>query len=88
MISGLCNTGTWGFLGDFGLWGWIGLILNLVVWVGLLAGLALLVVWVIRRARTAPPAGGGNTAREILQARFARGEITREQFELMKQDIG
>ena len=28
------------------------------------------------------------TAREILAERYARGEITREQFEQMKNDIG
>ena len=28
------------------------------------------------------------TAKEILQAQYARGEITREQYELRKQDTG
>jgi putative membrane protein len=28
------------------------------------------------------------SAREILAKRYARGEITREQYEIMKQDIG
>jgi putative membrane protein len=74
-------------------WGWVGLILNLIFWVGLLAGLTLLVVWAIRRARVPSgsgqnTAGGQNTAKEILQAQYARGEITREQYELRKQDIG
>ena len=87
MYNGLCNSGTWGFLGNFGLWGWIGLILNLVFWVGLIAGLALLVVWAIRRAQVTD-AYGKPTPKEILQARYARGEITREQYELGKQDIG
>jgi putative membrane protein len=27
------------------------------------------------------------TAREILDQRYARGELTREQYELMKQDL-
>lgn len=92
MYNELCHSGTWGLLGDFGVWGWVGLILNLVLWVGLIAGLALLVVWAIRRAR-AGGAGGASasgqiSAKEILQARYARGEITREQYELGKQTIG
>jgi len=93
MMSGDCFSWNWGsLLGDFGVWGWIGLILNLVFWVGLIAALAVLVVWAIRRARvpaaTGPYATGQPTAREILQARYARGEITHEQYELKKQVIG
>ena len=92
MSDGLCNTGTWGFLGNFEVWSWVGLVLNLVLWVGLIAGLTLLVVWAVRRARvpaaTAASASGKPTAKEILQARYARGEITREQYQLIKQDIG
>ncbi len=34
------------------------------------------------------PAQTSQTPLEILKARYARGEITREQYELMKQDIG
>ncbi|HEX6305012.1 MAG TPA: hypothetical protein VFZ76_12540 [Anaerolineales bacterium] len=92
MINELCDSGTMGFLGDFGVWSWIAVILNLVFWVGLIVGLALLVVWAIRRARdpasTGPYATGQPTAKEILQARYARGEITREKYELKKQVIG
>ena len=91
-MFGTCNNDTWGFLGTFDVWGWIGLILNLVFWFALLAGLTLLVVWAIRRSRvpaaTVSTAGVQPTALEILQARYARGEITRDQYELKKQVIG
>ena len=82
MINGLCHSGNWGSLGNLGVSGWVGMILTLVFWVGLLAGLTLLVVLAIRRARvravTVPSATGQPTAKEILQAQYARGEITRE----------
>ena len=89
MFDGLCHAGAgnWGSVGNFGVWGWIGLILNLVFWVGLLAALTLLVVLAVRRARV-PVAAGESSAKEILQAQYVRGEITREQYELRKQDIG
>ena len=93
MFDELCSAGAgnWGSVGNFGVWGWIGLILNLVFWLGLIAGLILLVVWAIRQARVpaaaALHAGGQPTAQEILQAKYARGEITREQYQFMKQDI-
>jgi putative membrane protein len=93
MFDGLCHAGAgnWGSPGDLGVWGWIGLILNLAFWVVLIAGLVLLVVWMIRRARvpaaTGQQAAGLPSANEILQAKYAQGEITREQYQLMKQDI-
>ena len=34
------------------------------------------------------PAETGQTPLEILEARYVRGEITRDQFEDMKADIG
>ena len=92
MFDVFCSSGTWGSLGDFGVWGGIGLILTLIFWVGLLAGITLLVVRAIRRAQIpaaiVPNATGQSTAKEILQAQYARGEITREQYELRKQDVG
>ena len=91
MFNGFCHFGNWGSFGDFGVWGWAGFILNLVFWVGLLVGLALLVVWAARRARapaaTVASASGHSTAKEILQTRYARGEITREQYQQMLDDV-
>jgi hypothetical protein len=75
MFTGYCDFRSWGSLGKLSAWGWVGLIFNLIFLVGLLAGLALLVVWFIRRARV--PAGtvayGSRqaTAKEILQAQYA-----------------
>ncbi len=92
MFGGLCYPGNWGYLGTFGVSGWIGLILYLVFWVGLIAGLTLLVIWALRRDRVGaanvPYAAGRPAAKGILQAQYARGEITREQYQLMQQDIG
>ena len=87
MFNGLCHTGTWGSPGTMGLWGWAGMILNLVFWVGWFAGLTLLAVRAMKRAQ-APVVSGQPGAREILQAQYARGEITREEYVLRNQDIG
>jgi len=92
MFNGFCDFGSWGSLGSFSAWGWIGLILTLIFWVGLTAALALLVVWAKRRAGVAAGTvsygAKGPSAKEILQAQYAKGEITRRQYELMIQDIG
>jgi putative membrane protein len=91
MITGICNSDNWGLLGNFDGWGWIGLIVYLVLWVGLVAGLALVVIWALRRARVPaapiPHDSGQPTAKEILQAQYARGEITREEYEQMRHDL-
>ena len=83
MSNLLCHAGTWGYVGNLGAWGWIGFILNLIFWIGLFAGLTLLVVRALR-----PAAVSQSTTKEMLQAQYARGEISREEYELRKQDIG
>lgn len=69
--------------------GLFGLLFMLLFWIGLIA----LAVWLVsalfpRNGRdTAFPADRDLSPREILDRRYARGEITREQYELMKQDL-
>jgi putative membrane protein len=87
--------GMMGGFGSFGGFGLIGLVLNLVFTVGLIVGLILLIAWLWRRVNlngqvlTAPQAQVGTEAppRDILQARYARGEITREQYQQMLADL-
>ncbi len=69
----------------FGLWGTLGILL---LWIGLI----FLAVWLVRIifGSPQPPKPHPNqppTPREILDQRYARGEIDREQYELMKKDI-
>jgi putative membrane protein len=81
MFNGWCNFGQWG------LYGWIGLVVNLVFWIGLI----LLVIWIVRKlfaGSNSVQAGAGlGSARAILDERYARGELTREQYAQMKADI-
>ncbi len=69
--------------------GLFGLLLMLLAW-GLLIALA---VWLISALfpRTDKESTSSLheslSAREILERRYARGEINREQYELMKQDL-
>ena len=80
-----------GFEG-FGAFGWIGMILNWVITIGLIVGVVLLIAWLVKRIDAngqATRTGGttGPSPREILQARYARGEITREQYQQMLVDL-
>ncbi|MCX7624478.1 MAG: hypothetical protein RMK01_01680 [Thermomicrobium sp.] len=68
-----------------GEWFWFGL-LQTVIGVALLVALVALVVWLVRRtARTTPRAT--SRARAILDERYARGELTREQYLEIRRDL-
>ena len=92
MGPGMMNGYGFGGLGTFG---WIGMILNLVITIGLIVGAVLLVVWLVRRfsvngGRTSSNFGqlaSQLTPREILQSRYARGEISRDEYQKMLVDI-
>ena len=69
--------------------GLVGLVLMLLFWATLIA----LSVWLVRslfpHAARAPQQPGYRelNAREILDRRFARGEIEREEYNLMKETL-
>ena len=63
--------------------GLIGLLINLVI----IIGIVILVVWAVKRFTSGINTSGGQTPREILQARYARGEITRDQYQQMLSDL-
>lgn len=71
-------------------WGWgtmiIGGILMILFWVALIA----LVVWVVKLIiKPGQPQGSGTvqTPLDIVKNRYARGEITKDQFEQLKRDL-
>lgn len=95
MMPGFGWGDCYGF-GSFGESGWIGWIVNIVLTVGILIGVIWLVVWAVRRLTSSQSGSyfssgradsGMNTARDILQTRYARGEITRQEFQQMLEDI-
>jgi putative membrane protein len=66
-------------------WGWIGLGLvhMLLFWGLVIVALVALVKWL---------GGGGSSSAQrpvdILKLRYAKGELTREQFEQLKRELG
>lgn len=85
--------GGYGMMGGYGPQGFgfnpIGAIISLVFWALIIGGGVLLVVWLARNAgRTALSASAGDAPLEILKARYAKGEITKEQFDAIKRDVG
>lgn len=63
-------------------------ILSLVFWALIIAGIVLVVVWLLRNAgRTGLSASSGDPALELLKTRYAKDEITKEQFEDMRRTL-
>lgn len=75
--------------GGFGL---LGGLLSLIINIGVIVGIIFLVVWAVRKFSSnglnLNQGGPTQSPREILQTRYARGEITREQYQQMLTDLG
>ena len=63
-----------------------GIVPMALFWLGLIVFLGLLIRWISRDSLTNRPAMG-KTALDILQERFARGEIDKQEFEESKRLI-
>ncbi len=88
-FGGCCGLG--GF-GGYSSLGWIGLIINLVLTLLVFGGFIWLIVWVVRKATgQGSPFTASSEAlpspKEVLQIRYARGEISREEYQQMLNDL-
>jgi putative membrane protein len=82
------------FGGSFGSFGLMGGLIGLLFNIAILVGLVLLVVWVVQkfagsssRSSQAISSRQSSSAREILDMRYARGELTRDEYQTMLHDI-
>lgn len=75
----------WGWYDGMGWWMVFGMILFVVFWGGIIA----LIIWGVSRVTRGSSGSTQNRsdALEIAKVRYARGEITREQFEQIKKDL-
>jgi putative membrane protein len=64
-----------------------GMLFGMVFWIILLVGIVFFVVWVVWGPLRRPPQHSHESALEILKKRYARGEISKEEFEEKKRDI-
>lgn len=60
---------------------------HFIFWVIVIAGVVLLIVWLVRQQGKHDPEYRQNAALDILKQRYARGEINKEEFDRMKKDI-
>jgi len=76
----------------YGGMGWIGMIIGLVITIAVIIGVVLLVLWAVRRmsgntSHPGPLAVTGQSARDIAQTRYAKGEINREEYQQILTDL-
>jgi putative membrane protein len=78
----------WGMMGGFG-FPFMGMGLGMILfWVLIIGGIVWLVQSLARGTGTRSIPPPGESPFDILRSRYARGEITKEQFEGMKRDLG
>ena len=85
------DSGGWGMgPGMMGGWamGWFGMIFMIAFWVLVIVGLIFLIRWLIQTTKGERDAAPGSSrAIDILKERYARGEISSEEFEKIKRDL-
>ena len=75
--------------GLFGGFGFIWMIFTFLFVLAIIAGVIILIVWAVRRSggMQQPQQKSVSTVMETLKERYAKGEITKEEYENIKKDI-
>ncbi len=69
----------------------IGALIMIAFWALVIGGAVWLVVTLARGSQgqpASPTIAAGQTPQDILKARYAKGEITKEQFDQLRRDLG
>ena len=56
-------------------------------WIFLLTGLVILVFWMFQKLNDSGKTTGGESAVDILKKRYARGEISKKEYEEKMRDL-
>jgi putative membrane protein len=67
----------------WGAWGIGMMLIMLLFWGAVILGLVVGIRWLLRQGREQRP----DTALEIVRQRYARGELTKDDFERMKKEL-
>ena len=78
-----------GMMSGWGFMGWFGGIFMLVVWVLVIVGLIYLIKWLVQSTKAEHGATRSDSAGalDILKQRYAKGEMSKEEFDRMKREI-
>jgi putative membrane protein len=67
--------------------GGFGMIFGFIFFVAIVIGIILLVIWLVKRPGFNTTDKTSTKSMEVLKERYAKGELTKEQYENMKKDL-
>jgi putative membrane protein len=67
--------------------GWWVMLLSMIFWLLLLVGIVLLVIWLAGKPRESSVPREPQSPLDVLKMRYARGEITRDDYVRMKDEL-
>lgn len=75
--------------GFFGGWGYAWMIFIFIFVTAVIVGIILLIVWLVKKTSGSYQVSTtkSESSLEILKERYAKGEITKKEFEIIKRDI-
>lgn len=82
--------GPWGMHMMWGSWGLGMMFMMFLFWAAMLVGIVLLIRWLVTVSRPGRQPASNSRAEsplDILKKRYARGEITKQEFEEIRQDL-
>ena len=74
----------WGMHPMWGVWGIGMLLMMLVFWGVVIVGVVLVIRWIASQGKASR---ASDTALDILRQRYARGDISKEEFDAKKRDL-
>lgn len=71
---------------------WLGMAFQFLLTLGVIVGLVLLIVWAVRMTvgksnKSTSQDTSAQSARDIAQSRYAKGEISREEYQQILDDL-
>jgi len=76
----------WPMMG-FGGFGVFGMIFSFVIFIAIAIGVIFLIIWLVKRTGYSASNDTSSRSIEVLKERYAKGELTKEQYENMKKDL-